>query len=85
MTREPDFYKKIYQTKFRDNNTQKYQIFGVPIGNARITKKVQIHPEASLIQYHRKSSSICCLSSLASDFHRKGDNGAVSALVNCIE
>ena len=38
MTREPDFYKKIYDTKFRGDTTHDYQKFGVPIGNA-ITKK----------------------------------------------
>ena len=38
-TREPDFYLKIYQAKFRGDNTQKYQKFGVPICNAKMTKK----------------------------------------------
>ena len=84
-SRGPDFYKKIYQTKFRDNNTQKYQIFGVPIGNARITKKVHFHPEASLIQYHQKTSNSFCLSSLSSAFQCIGDNRAVSSLVKRIE
>ena len=48
MTREPYFYKKLYQTKFRGDNTQKYQKIGVPIGNAKISKKVQFHLEAPL-------------------------------------
>ena len=76
---------KLYQTKFRGDNTQNYQKFGVPIGNAKITKKVQFHPEAPLIQYHKKSSNSCCLISLASSFHCIGDNRAVSDLVNIIE
>ena len=54
MTHEPDYYRKLYQAKFRGDNTQKYQIFGVPIGNAKIIKKVQLHPEAPLIEYHQK-------------------------------
>ena len=40
MTREPDFYKNVYQTKFRGNNTKTYHIFGVPIGNAKMTGKL---------------------------------------------
>ena len=49
MTHELDFYKKLYQTKFRGDKTQNYEKIGVPIGNAKMTKKVQFHPEASLI------------------------------------
>ena len=54
MTREPDFYLKIYQTKFRGDKTHKYQKLVVLIGNAKMTKKVQFHPEAPLIQYQQK-------------------------------
>ena len=84
ITREPDFYNKLHQTKFRDDETQNYQKIGVTVGNTKMTKKAQFHPEAPLIQY-KKSSNSCCLSSLASDFHFIGDNRAVSDLVNYIE
>ena len=47
------------------DNTQKYQKFGAPIGNAKMTKKLQFQTEVPLIQYHQKSSNSCCLSSLA--------------------
>ena len=85
ITREPDFYKNIYQTNFRGDKTKNYQKYGVPIGNAKMTKKVQFHTESPLIQYHQKSSSSSCLSGLASAFHSIGDNRSVTALVNCIE
>ena len=85
MTCKPDISKKIYQTKFRGDNTKTYQIFGVKIGNAKMTRRVQFHPEAPLIKYHQNSSNSCCLSSLASAFHCYSDNRSVSALVNCIE
>ena len=85
MTREPDFYKKQHQTKFGGDNTPNYQKIGVPIGNAKMTKKVKFHPEAPLIQYHQKSSNSCGFSSLAPGFHCIGDNMAVSAIVNHIE
>ena len=77
--------KKLYQNKFRGDNTQKCQKFGVSIGNAKMTKKVQLHPEAPLIQYHQKSLNSCFLSSLASAFQCIGDNSEFFALVNHIE
>ena len=81
-TCEPYFYKILYQTKFRGDTTHNYQKFGVPIGNAKMTKKVQFHTEAPLIKYHQKSSNSCCLSSLESSFHCIGDSRAITALVN---
>ena len=65
MTCETDFYRKLYQTKFRGGDTKIFQIFGVPIGNAKIKIKVQFHPAAPLIKYHQKTSNSCCLGSLA--------------------
>ena len=40
MTREPDFYKIIYQNKFRGDNKKTYQLFAVPIGNAKKTDEI---------------------------------------------
>ena len=85
MTREPYFYKTIYQNKFRGDDTKTYKIFGVPIGNAKRTRKVQFHPESPVIKYHQKTSNSCCLRSLASDFHCICDNRAVPDLLNIIE
>ena len=67
MTFEPEFYRKIYQTKFRGDDTKTFQIFVVPIGNAKMTRKVQFHPAGPLIKYHQKISNSCCIRSLASD------------------
>ena len=85
MTCEPDLYRKLYQTKFRGYDTKTFQIFGVPIGNAKITRKVQFHPAAPVIKYHQKTSNSCYLSSLASAFHCINKNMAVPDLVNIIE
>ena len=68
MSREPDFYRKMYQNKFRGDDTKIFQIFGVPIGNAKITRKVQFHPEAPVIKYHQKTYNGCCLSILEPAF-----------------
>ena len=54
-TREPDFYYKQYQKTFRGDNTKTYKIFGVPIGDAKTTRKIQLCPAASVIKYHQKS------------------------------
>ena len=85
MTCEPDFYRKLYQTKFRADDTKIFQIFGGPIGNAKITRKVQFRLAAPVMKYHQKISNSCCLSSLASAFHCINENRAVLFLVNIIK
>ena len=85
MTCEPNFYRKLYQTKFKGDDTKIFQIFGGPIGNAKITRKVQFHPAAPVMKYHQNTSNSCCLSSLASAIHRINENRAVLSLVNSIE
>ena len=84
MTREPYFYRKLYQTKFRGDDTKTYKIFGVTIGNAKITRKVRFYPAAPVIKYHQNSSNSCCLSSLAPSFNCINDNRDVPSLVNSI-
>ena len=74
-----------YQTEIRGDDTKKFQIFGVTIGNAKITKKVQFHPAAPVMKYQQKTSNIYCLSSSESSFNCISDNRAVPALVNSIE
>ena len=44
MTREPDLYKNIYQTKFRSDKIQNYHKFGVLIGNAKNDPKSKVPP-----------------------------------------
>ena len=39
------------------DDTKTFQIFGVPIGNAKITRKVQFRPEAPVIKYRQKTSN----------------------------
>ena len=85
MTREPDFYRKLYQNNFRGDDTNIYQIFGVPIGNTKITRKVQFHPAAPVMKYHKKTSNSSCLSNFASAFNCINDIRGVPALVNIIE
>ena len=39
MTHEPDFYKRLYQTNARGDDTKTYQLFAVKIGIAKTTEK----------------------------------------------
>ena len=55
------------------------------MGNAKMTRKVKFHPAAHLIKNHQNRYNSCCFSSLTPAFHCIGDNGAVPALMNCIE
>ena len=85
MTHESDFYRKLYQNKFRGDDSITFQIFGVPIGNAKIARKIKFHIAAPLIKYQQKTYNSCCLISLASTFHCINDNRCVPALLNSIE
>ena len=55
----PYFYRKMYKTKFRGDDSKIYQIFGVPIGNVKITRKVQFHPASPVIKFHQNTSNSC--------------------------
>ena len=85
MTCEPNLYRELYQTKFRGDGTKIFQIFGVPIGNAKITRKVQFYLAAPVMKYRPKTSNICCLSSLSSAFLCINYNRNVLSIVNIIE
>ena len=75
----------MYQTKFSGDDTRTFQIFGVPIGNAKITRKVQFHPAAPVMKYHQNTYNSCCLSGIASSIYCYNKNRAIPAPVNSIE
>ena len=75
----------MYQKSSWSDYTKTYQIFAVPIGNGKTTRKIQFHPASPVIKYHQKSSNSYCLSSLAPAFYFIGNNTAIPALVNSIE
>ena len=62
-----------------------YQLFVVPIGNAKNTEEMLFNPRATVLKYHQESYNSCCLSSLKSYFHSIGDNKAAPSVANCIE
>ena len=75
----------MYQTKNRGDDTKTFQIFGVPIGNTKITREVQFHLAATVMKYHQNTYNSCCLSILESAFHCINENRSVIDLVNSIE
>ena len=62
-----------------------YQIVFVPIGNAKITLKIESHPIEPVLKYHKESSTSCFLSGSASYFNIIGENKAATSLENLIE
>ena len=85
MTCKPYLYRELYQTKFRRDDTKIFQIFGVPIGNAKITRTLQFRLAAPVMKYLQRTSNSCCLSSFASAVHCIDDNRDVLSLVSSIE
>ena len=67
-TREPDFYKKTFQSHDNEQDTDTFRTFQVPIGNAKVIKSFLFHKDAPIITYSQKSLNSCCFGSLASAF-----------------
>ena len=67
-TREPDFYKKLFQNNDNEQEAGSFRIFEVPIGNEKVVKSFVFHKYAPTLIYRQKSLNSCCFSSLASDF-----------------
>ena len=67
-TREPDLYRKIYQIYDKTQDTNKFKMFEVPIGNKKCVEKMNFCSKAPMLKYRQNSSNSCCFSSLASAF-----------------
>ena len=65
MTREPDFYQKLYENNSRGDDTKMYQLFVVQFGNAKKTEETQLHQAAPALKYHQKSFNSRFFSSLS--------------------
>ena len=79
------FLWKVYETKFRGEETHDYQKFGELICSAVMNKTVRFRKVAQLIKYQQKRYNSCCLSSLAFASQYIDDNRDVTDLVNRIE
>ena len=67
-TREPDFYKKLFQSHDNEQDKDTFRTFQVPIGNAKVVKLFVFHKDAPILSYCQKTLNSCCFSSLSSAF-----------------
>ena len=54
MIRETNFYRKLYQTNTRGDDTKTYQLFSVPVGNAKTTENIVFHPASLVLKIYPK-------------------------------
>ena len=78
ITREPGFYKKLFQSHDNEQDTNTFKTFQVPIGNAKVVKLFRFQNDAPIISYCQNTLNSCCFSSLelafASNKHFKAAN-----------
>ena len=79
-TREPDFYRKLFQNNDNEQEADSFRIFEVPIGNAKVVKSFVFHKDAPILSYCQKSLNSCCFSSLASAFASINQSKAADAI-----
>ena len=79
-SREPGFYKKLFQSHddTQDNNT--FKSFQIPIGNAKCVESFKFQIDALILKYCQKILNSCCFSSLASAFAIINHNNAANAI-----
>ena len=53
-TREPDFYKKLFQSHDNEQDTNTFKTHEVPIGNAKVVKSFVFHKDAPILSYCQK-------------------------------
>ena len=54
-TREPDFYRKIYQRHEKIQDTNTFKMFEVPIINKKCVEEMRFHSKALMIKYRQNS------------------------------
>ena len=67
-TREPDFYKKSFQSHGNTQDTNTFKIFKVPIGNSKCVETFKFNNDDPTLKYRQKLLNRYCFSSLASEF-----------------
>ena len=79
-TREPDFYKKLFQSHDNEQDINIFKIFQVPIRNAKVVKSFVFHKDAPILRYCQKTLNSCCFGSLASAFASNNHSKASNAI-----
>ena len=79
-TRDPDFYKKFFQSHDDTQDINTFKIFQVPIGNAKCVESFKFRNDAPILKYCQKSLNSRCLSSSAPAFAIIHHNNAENAI-----
>ena len=85
ITREPGFYKKLFQSLGDTQDTNIFKIFQVPTVNATFVESFKFHNYAPILKYCQKSFNICFFCTLASAFFSIKKIKAGNAISLCIE
>ena len=83
--REPQFYKRLFQTNIEGQSGITDPIFPVTIGNTKETGEIEDNLQDPLVAYHHNDSNTCCLSSLAYAFTASGKRNDARAISMQIE
>ena len=67
-TREPDFYKKLFQSHDNNQDEDTFKTFQVPIVNEKVVKSCIFHKDAPILSFFGKSFTSCSVSCLSSAF-----------------
>ena len=66
ITRESDFYKKLFQIHNNTHDTNTFKSFQFPIGNSKCVEFFKFHNDAPMLKYCQKLLNSCFLRSLES-------------------
>ena len=67
-TREPDFCKQIFQWHDETQDKYTFEIFVLPINNAKNVEEMRFHIDAAMLKYRQNTSNSCCFRILESAF-----------------
>ena len=67
-TREPGFYRKIYQMHDESQDTSTFKMLEAPIGNTKCVEEMKFYSKARILKYGQNSFNSFCFSSLESAF-----------------
>ena len=84
-TREPDFYKELFQSHDDTQDNDTFTSFQVPIGNEKCVELFKFQIDAQILKYCQKPLNSCCFISLASAFVSINHNNNSNAISMCIE
>ena len=80
-TREPKFYKRLFQTNNEGRSIIKYPTVTVHIGNSKERGEIEYDLQSPLVEYHQNDSNTSCFISLEYLFTESGERNAARAIL----